>query len=182
MSDSDYTVDALESGDVESIKLKKDSLTLSVGETHELKVTTKPSVSIEKLKLKSSNKKVASIDSKGIVTAKKAGTCTITVSSSNGKVSKKCYVTVVKPKNTAVSSVKFSKKTVKLSPGKTVKLSVVINPSDAADKKVKFKSSNKKVATVDKNGKVKAKKKGTAIITVTTNDGKKTAKCKVVVK
>ena len=49
------------------------------------------------------------------------------------------------------------------------------------DQKVTYKSSNAKVATVDKNGKVTAKKSGKATITVTTNDGKKTAKCIVLV-
>ncbi|MBQ9361437.1 MAG: Ig-like domain-containing protein, partial [Lachnospiraceae bacterium] len=48
-------------------------------------------------------------------------------------------------------------------------------------KNVTWKSSNKKVATVDKNGKVKGIKKGTATVTVTTKDGKKKAVCKVTV-
>ena len=49
-------------------------------------------------------------------------------------------------------------------------------------KKVTFKTSNKKVATVSSKGVVKAKKKGKATITVITKDGKKKATCKVVVK
>ena len=53
-------------------------------------------------------------------------------------------------------------------------------PADTTDK-VTWNSSDKKVATVDKNGKVKALKKGTATITVKTASGKK-ATCKITVK
>ncbi len=66
--------------------------------------------------------------------------------------------------------------------GKNIILKATVKPSNAADKFVTWKSSNKTIASVDKNGKVKGLKKGTVTITVTTKDGKKTAKCKVVVK
>lgn len=55
-----------------------------------------------------------------------------------------------------------------------------MTPSSSTDK-LTWTSSNKKVATVDKNGKVKALKKGTATITVKTASGKKAA-CKITVK
>ena len=69
-----------------------------------------------------------------------------------------------------------------LKKGKSIKLKATIMPSNADNKKVTWKSSNKRVATVSSKGKIKAKNKGTAIITVKTKDGKKTAKCKVTVK
>ena len=56
-----------------------------------------------------------------------------------------------------------------------------MSPSDATDKTVSWKSSNTSVATVDQNGKVTAVNAGSAVITVTTNDGSKTATCKVTV-
>ena len=62
--------------------------------------------------------------------------------------------------------------------GQTVKLKYTITKKTYTI--VTFKSSNKKVVSVDKNGKLKAKKAGMATITVKTANGK-TAKCKVTV-
>ncbi len=182
MSTSDYIVDNLESEDITSIKIKNENIVLKVGKSTKLKITTNPSVSADKLKFKSSKKKVATVDKNGKITAKKAGTCVITVSNEGGTVSDKCYVTVKSSKTVAVKSVKLSKKKLNLKVGKTYKLKVTVKPKNATNQKVAFKSSNKKIATVDKNGKIKAKKKGTCIITVRSKDGKKTAKCKVTVK
>jgi uncharacterized protein YjdB len=61
-------------------------------------------------------------------------------------------------------------------------LTATINPSNATDKTVTWKSSNTAIATVDQNGKVTAAEVGSAVITVTTNDGSKTATCSVTVK
>ncbi len=118
-----------------------------------------------KLTYNSSNKNIASVSSAGKVTAVKKGTATITVSQ-NGK-SWSFKVHVKKPKLNA------SKKTLKK--GKTFKLKITGQIG-----KAKFSSSNKKVASVTKKGKIKAKKKGKATITVQTNGIK--LKCKVTVK
>ncbi|OYO87484.1 hypothetical protein CG709_14165 [Lachnotalea glycerini] len=64
--------------------------------------------------------------------------------------------------------------------GERYKLTVTKNPISATDK-ITYQTNNKKVATVDKNGKIKAKKKGKATITVISASGKK-AKCTVSVK
>lgn len=76
---------------------------------------------------------------------------------------------------------KVTKKTYTLAKGKTASLKVFVNPSKAK-KSVSYKSSNKKIATVSKKGKVTAKKTGTAKITVTVkgkNGKKKTTYVKV---
>ena len=73
-----------------------------------------------------------------------------------------------------------SKITLKKGKKKTIKYTVY--PANAVNKAVKFKSSNKKVATVSKKGVIKAKKKGKATITITTVDGNVKAKIKVTVK
>ena len=73
-------------------------------------------------------------------------------------------------------------KQISLQRGKTRSLKVTVSPSDASNKKVKWTSSNRKVATVTQKGKVKGIKAGNAIITVTARDGsKKKASCKVIV-
>lgn len=90
--------------------------------------------------------------------------------------------TPVVEKKVKVKSIKLNKKTAVVKKGRTIKLKAKFNPTNATNKNVTWKSSNKKIATVDKNGKVKTKKKGTVVITCTTKDGKKTAKCKVKVR
>lgn len=117
---------------------------------------------------RSSNKKVATVSANGIVKAKKAGKVNITVQVGNYKHIVK--ITVKKP---TMKLVKFS---AKLKKGKKVTIKVKAAPVS----KVTFKSSNKKVATVSSKGVVKAKKKGTATITVKCNGI--TKKFKVTVK
>lgn len=81
-----------------------------------------------------------------------------------------------------VSKVAISKTTISLAVKKTFSLSATITPTNAANKAITWKSSNSSIASVDAKGKVTAKKKGKATITVTTTDGKKTASCVVTVK
>ena len=78
------------------------------------------------------------------------------------------------------TSVALNKTTLTLDIGKTANLKATLYPSNAANKKCTWSSSNTSVATVDSNGKVTAKKAGTATITVKTSNGK-TATCKVTV-
>ncbi len=117
---------------------------------------------------RSSNKKVATVSSNGIVKAKKAGKVNITVQVGNHKQVVK--ITVKKP------TMKLVKSSAKLKKGKKVTIKVKAAPVS----KVTFKISNKKVATVSSKGVVKAKKKGTATITVKCNGI--TKKFKVTVK
>lgn len=106
---------------------------------------------------RSSNKKVATVSANGTVKAKKAGKVNITVQVGNYKQVVK--ITVKKP------TMKLTKSSAKLKKGKKVTIKVKAAPVS----KVTFKSSNKKVATVSSKGVVKAKKKGTATITVKCN-------------
>ena len=65
--------------------------------------------------------------------------------------------------------------------GETSDIKVTVTPEDAANTRVTYKSSDTKVATVDANGKITAVANGTATITITTEDGAKTATVKVTV-
>ena len=60
-----------------------------------------------------------------------------------------------------------------------VQLNATVLPANAANKKIKWTTSNKKIATVSSNGLVTAKKKGNCTITATTVDGGKKASCKI---
>lgn len=84
-------------------------------------------------------------------------------------------VTILQPQKIQLSSVK---RTLKV--GKSYQIRTTIFPKNVVSK-LYYKSSNTKVATVDKNGKVTAKKVGTATITVRTSNEKK-AMCKIIVK
>lgn len=120
-----------------------------------------------KVTFKSSNKKVATVNSKGVITGKKAGKAVITVKV--GKYTKKLTVKVKKP------SFKLVKSSVKLKKGKKTTIRVKATPVS----KVTYKTSNKKVATVNSKGVVTAKKKGTAKITVKCNGITRTFKVTV---
>lgn len=120
-----------------------------------------------KVTFKSSNKKVATVNSKGVITGKKAGKAVITVKV--GKYTKKLTVKVKKP------SFKLVKSSVKLKKGKKTTIRVKAAPVS----KVTYKTSNKKVATVNSKGVVTAKKKGTAKITVKCNGITRTFKVTV---
>lgn len=129
-----------------------------------LKVTTNLT---DKITWKSSNTKVASVNSKGVVTAKAKGTAVITASCGEYQVT--CKITVKNP------SLKLSKSSATVKVGKTTKISAKATPSG----KVTYKSSNSKIATVSSKCVVKGKKKGTAKITVTCNGVKKVFTVKV---
>ena len=120
-----------------------------------------------KVTFKSSNKKVATVNSKGVITGKKAGKAVITVKV--GKYTKKLTVKVKRP------SFKLVKSSVKLKKGKKTTIRVKAAPVS----KVTYKTSNKKVATVNSKGVVTAKKKGTAKITVKCNGITRTFKVTV---
>ncbi len=75
--------------------------------------------------------------------------------------------------------IKLNRRKLTLKKGKSFRLKVTLTPADSQDK-ITYKTSNKKIATVSKTGKVKAKKKGKVKITVIS--GKKKAVCTVKVK
>ena len=157
-----------------------------------VRITVKHKTSVVKIKksaikgdkikaAKSSNKKVASVSVKnGKLTIKglKKGTAVITVRSQKGATAK-VKVTVQKGK---VALKKLDRATAKeqtVKKGKTIKLKVSRTPVTAAGK-VKWTTSNKKVAIVSKEGVVKGVKKGKA--TITAKVGKKKVQFKVTVK
>ena len=154
-------------GTLKATYSKKYTLKASAVDAKGKKVTGKNG----KITWKSSNKKIATVNSKGKVTVKKkAGTVTITAKAPNGK--KASVKLKVSKKAVKVTKVKITgKKTMKAKKSQTLK--AVAAPATAANQKVTWKSSNKKVATVNSKGKVTAKKKGTVTITATARDGSK---------
>ena len=162
---------------VSSVSLDKTSVELTEGGETTLIATVNPdNATNKKVSWKSSNTSVA-IVSGGKVTALKAGTTTITVTTEDGGKTATCEVTVV-TKTVSVTSVSLDKTSVELIEGSEITLIATVNPDNATNKNVTWKSSNDSVATVS-DGKITALKAGTATITVTTEDGGKTATCDI---
>ena len=172
------------SGKIKTIavtNLPAKQLTLKKGKSFTLKtkVTATGKIS-KKVAYKSSNKKVATVNAKGKITAKKKGTATITVYSKADK-KKTCKIKVTV--GTPVTKVKLNKTKANLNVGKSLTLKTTLSPKKPSNKGIIWKSSNTKVATVTSKGVVKAKKAGTVKITATAKDGSgKKASCKVTVK
>lgn len=161
--------------ELEYITLNKTKATLGVKEKLTLKVTLTPADAKTTLTWKSSNSKVAAVTKKGVVVGKKVGTAIITVTAANG-YSTEATITV----KAAPDSVTLSKSgTVTLKRGKTLKLKATLPKKTASA--LTWKSSKPKIASVDQKGVVRALKKGTAVITVKTFNGK-TAKVTIRVK
>ena len=165
-----------------SIKLNATSLKLKVKQSSSaLKVSFVAGDSIKSVSSSKTSivKAIRSGKNKIKLTAgKKTGKAVVTIKLASGK---KAKVTVTVQKG-AVQCTKIKIKsgtTVKLKKGKTHAIKVQRSPITCVQK-IKYESSNKKVATVTSKGKVKAKKKGSATITV--KCGKKTKKIKIKVK
>ena len=168
---------------VTGIKVSPDTLTLNrKDETAQLTAEVIPSYADNtRVKWKSSDENVVTGDEKGKVTAVGNGTATITVTSVSGNYTATVAVTVKIPVEIEKISIEAEKETLtKL--GESTGLKVKIEPENADVQKLIWKSENEMIVAVDENGKVTAIGNGTAIITVTTEDGKNTASITITVK
>ena len=162
---------------------------IAAGKKVQLKASIAPSNATDKsVTWTSSNKKVATVNAKGLVTFKKnAGGKKVTITATAKDGSKKFAKITLTCMKGSVKSIKLSGKTTVKS-GKTTKLKAKVSTKNGkANKTVVWSSSNTKLATVDKNGKVKTVKgkKGTVKITAKATDGsgkKATIKIKIKIK
>ena len=154
--------------------MNKTSATLGVKQTCNLTTTLTPSTSVTYCSFSSSDTSVATVNASGKVVAKKVGTATITVKTSNG-LTATCKMTVKQ----APTSVALNKTSVTLKKGSTETLTATLTPSTSATY-CSFSSSDTAVATINSNGVITAKKVGTATITVKTSNGL-TSTCTVTV-
>lgn len=161
---------------VNSIKIKQGDITLGLKETSQLTVITQDNVALlSDIKYSSSNKNIVSVSSKGIVTAKKTGTATITAVYKGGK--KATSKITVKKAPTSVS-LNYTSATIGIGE-KSLDIDSTLHGGYSRLRS--WSSSNTKVASVNGSGVVTGVSAGTATITCTTFNGKK-AVCKVTVK
>lgn len=130
----------------------------------------------------SSNTKVATVNQNGVVKGVKAGKATITLTVQNPGDAQALVLSKVVTVKQYVTSIKLNAAKKAIYNGKAFTLKATVNPKNAANKAVTYKSSNTRIATVTAKGVVKGIKPGRVIITVTAKDGsKKSAKCQVTV-
>ena len=172
---------------VKKIKITGMSKQIAAGKKIKLKVTVTPKTAANRtVKWKSSNKKYATVNSKGVVTVKKAGIgkkVTITAIAKDGSGKKATYRIKIMKKAVKKITLKASK--TKVTAGKKVTIKATVTPGKEVNKKLTYKSSNKKYATVNSKGVVTTRKAGKGktvkiIATATDGSGKKaTIKIKI---
>lgn len=160
----------------DSIKVSKSSLSVDQDSKSTLSYVIKPEdARNKKVTWKSSDEKIAVVDDKGCVTGVSVGNCTITVTTSNKKEST-CKITV----SPLVESIQLEHTAATLTKGSMGKIGYVIEPSDAGNKDVTWKSSDSTVCTVDDAGNLVGLKEGTCTITISTANGKE-ADCELTI-
>lgn len=180
--------------EIQLVKVKKVKVTgiskkIAAGKRITLKAAVTPADATNKaVKWTTSNKKWATVSSKGVVTLKKAGagkSVTITATAKDGSGVKATYK--IKIMKDAVKTVKITTPSKAVTAGKSLKLKATVTTTGkSVNKTLQWTSSNTKYATVFKSGKVTAKKVGkgkTVIITAMATDGSgKKAKVKIKIK
>lgn len=160
-------------GKAKSLTLSDHNVTINVGDENKiLDAVIMPEFAYDnKVLWKSSDESIVKVSENGILTAVSNGNATITVSSEDGILTDECKVTVTDKKSERLS---LNKTSIELTEIDSVyPLSANIENSDLV-----WKSDNENIASVT-DGIVTAKGKGKTTITVSTSDGKQTAKCAV---
>lgn len=161
---------------INSIKISNGNLTLGLKETKQLAVVTQDNVTLDSdIKYSSSNSSIVSVSSKGVVTAKKTGTATITATYKN---SKKATIQITVYNAPTSVSLNYTSATIGIGE-KSLDLDSSVHGGYSSRRT--FSSSNTKIATVNGSGVVTGVSAGTVTITCQSHNGKK-AYCKVTVK
>lgn len=162
---------------VEHIELYKHELSLNVGAQEQLRFSVYPNnASVKSVNWNSSNEDFVTVNESGLVSAIKAGSSWIIVSSrENPEVKDSCLVTVIQP----VNGISLNYSNVELNAiGETIQIVANVMPEDASNKEVRWASSDESVCIVS-NGTVVAVGFGTCVIIATTVDGNHIATCTV---
>jgi len=167
---------------VESISITNAKSTLEIGKELTIVANILPINATNKnMTWNSSNPDIASIDKTGKVHAIKKGKTIISVTTEDGKKSDIIELSVFE-KEIKVESISITNANSTLEIGKEITIVANILPINATNKNITWNSSNPEIASIDKTGKVHAIKKGKTIISVTTEDGKKTNSYEISIK
>ena len=165
---------------VTGVSLNKSNLELYREQSEQLLATVLPENATNTAVVwSSSSDSVATVDQSGNVTGVSAGNATISVTTEDGGFSAQCTVTV--SQRVAVTGITLDKTELTIFNGKSKTLYETVQPENATNKNVTWSSSNEEIVTVSSYGTIHANSVGIATITVTTEDGGKTATCAVTV-
>ena len=168
---------------VESVTVDKIELELHLQDTYDLQTTVLPENATNKaVTYTSLRPTVASVDASGKITALAEGTTVISVVSADNAAARAEVIVTVTKLVVSVNEVKLDVSSLDLLIGEKHDLVATVLPENATDKSVTFSSLDEDIASVDKDGKVTAKKAGTTYVFCSANDGSgKQAKVKVTV-
>ena len=165
---------------VTKITLDTTNVTMWAGATRQLGVSIEPAnADIKTVTYGSSNPDVATVSNTGLITAKKKGTTTITVTAADGSgKSASCAVIVKQP----VTGIQITPNGYTLVKGDVKDLKANVSPADADNPDVIWTSSNTNIAAVSSKGQVTAVNEGSCVITATCKDNASiSASCTIVV-
>lgn len=164
---------------VSGISLSHDDIEIEVTDEFKLHATVSPEdATNKKINWTSSDERIAKVNEEGIVLGISKGQIKITAKTEDGGYTKECKVTVTDIK---VKGVSLNHLDLKLTIGESRTLLAIIAPENAANKSVKWTSSNPSVASIDQNGSLLTLNNGNTVITVETDDGYYRASCNVTV-
>ena len=143
-------------------------LTMNINTTNILTAVVNPSDTSDTLTWSSSNNEIVNVSNTGLVTAKNAGTATITARS--GSKEDQITIHVVVP---VTSFDLVSNSDIKVLKGTTSTVVTKINPTNATDQKITWKSQNETIASVNEDGIITALKQGNTVITGSLSNGMK---------
>lgn len=170
------SAEAAQSLTVVATRAATGKLVMKTATSYKLKVSaTKGS----RISYKSSKPSIVAVTKKGVLKARKTGKAVISITAKKGKKSakKRIKVSVVKSRKfKRVKRLNAKVPSQTLTVGSTVSIRTTFKPVKASNRNVFFRSSNTRVATVSRTGKVAAKSPGTAKITVTSCDNAKAKK------
>lgn len=150
---------------LKGISLGRDTLTMRVGQTVQLTITTTPEGHNQEVSLSSSDTTVVTVKNDGKLTAKKNGTAVITATNQLKTISLTCLVTVADIPD-PLKGVLFTD-TLKVYSGDVIQLNYTTTPPNYDPNLLVWKSSDSTVVSVSNTGKVTAKEEGVAIVTLT---------------
>ena len=164
---------------IEKIEISIDNTTLQKGEQKKLSVTISPQeASDHEVSYSSSNPQVATVDENGNITALTSGSTVITVKAKENNVQAQIEIFVY----SKVTGITLDQSEIYMQVGDSFKINANIEPEDANNKNILYKSSSEETAQIDTNGYITAKQEGETTITAMSEENQEIKKeCKVIV-
>jgi uncharacterized protein YjdB len=167
---------------VTSIELNTNVILMNKGENESLTAETLPANATNKsVTWSTDDSSVVTVDSYGKISALKEGIAVVTAKAADGSLKDRCFIIVRADEeaDSKIFSMRLNKTFIRVKEGKFEKLTPIINPGYMKKTNLDWKSSNEAIATVSDDGRVRGIREGEVEITVTTKDGKYSAKCTV---